>query len=89
MLVNSEHYLRTLVLNDKHYASLNSTSLALKVRPSDEKMASVFYSAKGQPGEGFSHYQQVSEAQVYDKRRVTFKDLTGTVYIESTSDGYF
>jgi hypothetical protein len=70
VLVNSEHYLRTLVLDEKQTVSLNSTSLALKVRPSDEKMASIFYTVKGEKEEGFSHYQHAAETAIYDKRRV-------------------
>lgn len=56
MLVSSEHYVRTLVLDDQQFVSLNSTSLAVKVRPSDEKLAKVFYAVKGEKEEGYGHY---------------------------------
>ena len=53
VLINSEHYLRTLVLDSKSYISLNSTSLAVRVRPSDEKMAKIFYSTDLEEEKGF------------------------------------
>jgi hypothetical protein len=89
VLVNSEHFLHMLVFDREKHVSLNSTSLAVKIRSSDEKLASVFYVVKGEKDEGFSHYQHSVVANVYDKRRVLFKDVPGTVILEAQVEGYF
>lgn len=70
VLINSKHFVRTLVMDEKSFVSLNSTSLALKVRPSDERMASVFYTTKDDSDLGFANYQMATDLQVYDKRMI-------------------
>jgi len=37
----------------------------------------------------FEEYRSAASEEIYDKRRVQFKDLTGTVFIDSYSEGYY
>ena len=37
----------------------------------------------------FEEYRAAADEEIYDKRRVQFKDLTGLVYIDSFSEGYY
>ena len=77
-LVNSENYLRLLVLDKKGHASMNHSSIITTFSSSDSALATL------------SEMKQGNEvlAADYDKRLVKFHNQTGTVFINAVSQKY-
>ena len=87
VLVNSEHYLRYLMLDQDHMVSFNSSSVLTNVDVSDAKMATIGLLPRGS-GTGKRSYKNDVVAGVYDKRTVKFQNVTGRVYVNAEASHY-
>lgn len=81
VLVGSQHHLRSMFLDNTGQVFLNHSSIQTLIVSSNEEMLQVHSL--------FENYHDQVLEDVYDKRRVDVKNITGTVFINSLSQYYY
>jgi hypothetical protein len=77
VLVNSRHFIRSLMFDQTTQVFLNHSSILTRYQSTNETLLKLYPLRD-------SYDEQVGES-VYDKRRVEVFNITGTVYIEAES----
>lgn len=81
VLINSHHFVRTLMFEVQNNVLFNYSSIATPIKSTNQQMLTVTPLK--------SSYLDAVLDNVYDKRSIEVKDVTGTVYIQSESTGYY
>jgi hypothetical protein len=85
VLIDSQHYLRYLILDQENMVSFNSSSVLTNVDVSNATMAQISLLPRDVASRS---YREDVLSGVYDKRTVQFKNITGKVYLTAESSHY-
>lgn len=85
MLVDSNHFLRYIMLDQDNMVSFNSSSVLTNVDVTIPSMAEISLLPRDSTSRS---YKEDVVSGIYDKRFVQFKNITGKVYLTAEASHY-